>query len=131
MPPRSIPGCRASRPVERLLCGIVYAMLVLLVAPCPRGSAEEPPVVPVGLDAYRQRERWPYQRIGTRASMRGTYDRGGGNQGGADASHFLYQTADDFNVTLDVEGPGVLYFARSNHWHGRPPSSLPTAIDFQ
>ena len=52
--------------------------------------------------------------------MRGTYDRGGGNQGGADASHFLYQTADDFNVTLDVEGPGVLYFARYNHWHGSP-----------
>ncbi len=52
--------------------------------------------------------------------MRGTYDRGGGNQGGADASHFLYQTADDFNVTLDVEGPGVLYFTRYNHWHGSP-----------
>ena len=51
--------------------------------------------------------------------MRSTYDRTGGNEG-ADASHFLYQTADDFNVTLDVAGPGVLYFARYNHWHGSP-----------
>jgi hypothetical protein len=71
----------------------------------------------VGLDAYRQWERWPYQRIGARAYMRSTYDRSGGNM---DASNFLYQVADDFNVTLDVEGPGVLYFARYNHWHGSP-----------
>ena len=51
--------------------------------------------------------------------MRSTYDRRGGNEG-ADASHFLYQLADDYNVTLDVAGPGVLYFARYNHWHGSP-----------
>ena len=38
----------------------------------------------------------------------------------ADASHFLYQQADDFNVTLDVQGPGILYFVRYNHWHGSP-----------
>ena len=50
-------------------------------------------------------DRWPYQRIGARAYMRSTYDRAGGNER-ADASHFLYQLADDFNVTLDVEGPG-------------------------
>jgi hypothetical protein len=81
--------------------------------------SEEPPVIPIGLDAYRQWERWPYQRIGARAYMRSTYDRAGGNEG-ADASHFLYQQADDFNVTLDVEGPGILYFARYNHWHGSP-----------
>ncbi len=81
--------------------------------------AEEPPEIPVGLDAYRQWERWPWQRIGMRAYMRSTYDRRGGNEG-ADASHFLYQLADDRNVTLDVEGPGVLCFARYNHWHGSP-----------
>ncbi len=82
-------------------------------------AAAQPPVVPVGLDAYRLWERWPYQRIGVRAYMRSTYDRAGGNER-ADASHFLYQLADDRNVTLDVEGPGVLYFARYNHWHGSP-----------
>ena len=75
--------------------------------------------VPVGLDAYRQWDRWPYQRIGVRAYMRSTYDRAGNNER-ADASHFLYQLADDRNVSLDVEGPGVLYFVRTNHWHGSP-----------
>jgi len=81
--------------------------------------AVEPPVIPVGLDAYRQWDRWPYQRVGARAYMRSTYDRRGGNEG-ADASHFLYQLADDNNVALDIEGAGVLYFARYNHWHGSP-----------
>lgn len=75
--------------------------------------------IPVGLDAYRQWAHWPYQRIGMRAYMRSTYDRYGGNEGG-DASHFLYQLADNDNVTLDVAGPGVLYFVRFNHWHGSP-----------
>lgn len=69
-------------------------------------AAGAPPVIPVGADAYRLWDRWPYQRIGVRAYMRSTYDRQGGNER-ADASHFLYQLADDFNVSLDVEGPGV------------------------
>jgi hypothetical protein len=51
--------------------------------------------------------------------MRSTYDRAGGNEG-ADASHFLRQDAQDFNVTVDVTGPGVLLFVRTNHWHGSP-----------
>src|SRR5437879_5753982 len=94
-------------------------LLSLLLASSACAGAEEPPVIPVGLDAYRMCDRWPYQRIGQRAYMRSTYDRRGGNEG-ADASHFLYQLADDYNVTLDVAGPGVLYFARYNHWHGSP-----------
>ncbi|WP_165069832.1 DUF2961 domain-containing protein [Paludisphaera rhizosphaerae] len=81
--------------------------------------ADEPPVIPVGADAYLQWDQWPLQRIGVRAYMRSTYDRKGGNEG-ADASHFLYQERENFNVTLDVEGRGVLYFARYNHWHGSP-----------
>src|SRR5947208_13531741 len=81
--------------------------------------ADELPKVPVGLDAYRRWDLWPQQRIGVRAYMRSTYDRRGGNEG-ADASHFLYQAADDFNVTLDIEGRGILCFARYNHWHGSP-----------
>jgi hypothetical protein len=51
--------------------------------------------------------------------MRSTYDRAGGNEG-ADASHFLRQEREDFNVTLDVEGSGYVYFVRTNHWHGSP-----------
>lgn len=85
----------------------------------PLLAASKLPVIPIGLDAYRQWDRWPYQRIGARAYMRSTYDRSGGNEG-ADASHFLFQLADDFNVTLDLEGPGVLTFVRFNHWHGSP-----------
>jgi len=77
------------------------------------------PVVPVGYDAYRMWNRWPYQHIGVRAYMRSTYDRSGGNET-ADASHFLYQLADDHNITLDVQGAGILYFVRYNHWHGSP-----------
>src|SRR5678815_672101 len=92
------------------LCGIFFALVCL---------ADELPTVPVGLDAYRRWDLWPQQRIGVRAYMRSTYDRRGGNEG-ADASHFLYQLADDFNVSLDIAGPGILYFARYNHWHGSP-----------
>src|SRR5882724_2367305 len=80
-------------------------------------AAQEPPVIPIGLDTYKMWERWPYQRIGARAYMRSTYDRRGGNEG-ADASHFLYQLAEDKNVMLDVQGFGVFYFVRYNHWHG-------------
>jgi hypothetical protein len=97
----------------------IAAALVLAAFCAAAAAAGQPPVIPVGLDAYRQWERWPEQRIGIRAYMRSTYDRAGGNES-ADASHFLYQLADDFNVTLDVEGTGILYFARYNHWHGSP-----------
>ncbi|MGC2402417.1 MAG: DUF2961 domain-containing protein [Acidobacteriaceae bacterium] len=82
-------------------------------------AADAPQPIPVGLDAYRMWDRWDEQRIGMRAYMRSTYDRAGGNEG-ADASHFLYQLSDDFNVTLDLEGAGILLFSRYNHWHGSP-----------
>ena len=83
------------------------------------GASVETPVIPIGLDGYRHWHRLPYLRIGTRAYMRSTYDRAGNNET-ADASHFLRQEAVDRNVTLDVAGPGVLYFVRTNHWHGSP-----------
>jgi hypothetical protein len=127
------PAQPSARPAT---AGAVLMVLALLSAGCLGASAApvaggtgelaadskgagSPPVIPVGLDSYRQWVRWPVQRIGARAYMRSTYDRTGGNEG-ADASHFLYQRSDDFNVTLDVEGQGVLYFARYNHWHGSP-----------
>ncbi|MGN6342861.1 MAG: DUF2961 domain-containing protein [Ginsengibacter sp.] len=75
--------------------------------------------IPVGFDAYRMWEKWPQQRIGARTYMRSTYDRTGGNEG-ADASHFLFAKQEDYNVSLDVKGKGVLYFFRTNHWHGSP-----------
>lgn len=82
-------------------------------------SAQQAPPLPIGLDAYRQWDRWPLLRTGMRTYMRSTYDRRGGNEG-ADASHFLYQLADDNSVSLDIEAPGILTFVRTNHWHGSP-----------
>ncbi len=91
------------------------------------GNAQQPeqsgrnvlPTIPVGLDAYRMWDKWPQQRIGVRAYMRSTYDRAGGNES-ADASHFLFAKGEDYNVTLDVKGTGIMYFCRANHWHGSP-----------
>ncbi len=97
----------------------VLTPLLLLCAFEVFAAESHPPSIPIGLDAYRMWDKWPHHRIGARAYMRSTYDRRGGNEG-ADASHFLYQLADDFNVTLDVAGPGMLYFVRCNHWHGSP-----------
>ena len=104
-----------------------WSRLLATVCVCIASFAAEPatstptdtPAIPVGLDAYRRWDEWPVQRIGVRAYMRSTYDRKGGNER-ADASHYLYQLAEHKNVTLDIAGPGVLYFARYNHWHGSP-----------
>lgn len=86
------------------------------------------PVLPVGLDAYRQWERWPVIRLATRAYMRSTHDRSGGNHA-ADASHFLRQESSTFNVILDVAGPGALTFVRTNRWHGSPWHYVVDGID--
>ena len=82
-------------------------------------QADDPPKYPVGEDAYIHWDKLPFLRFGVRAYMRSTYDRDGNNRG-ADASHYLYQENDTFNVTLDVMGPGILYFKRTNHFHGSP-----------
>lgn len=84
-----------------------------------RNATADLPKIPIALDAYKMWDQWPTQRIGARAYMRSTYDRRGGNEG-ADASHFLFMKDEDYNVSLDVIGKGVLYFIRTNHWHGSP-----------
>ncbi len=84
-----------------------------------KSNADNLPIIPVGLDSYRMWDKWPQQRIGVRAYMRSTYDRQGGNEG-ADGGHFLFFNEETFNVTLDVKGKGVLYFFRTNYWHGSP-----------
>ncbi len=99
------------------LCSTGLCFSVVLALSSAGLAQNQPRPIPVGLDAYREWERWPEQRIGMRAYMRSTYDRSGGN---ADASNFLYQLSDDFNVTLDLQGPGILVFSRYNHWHGSP-----------
>jgi hypothetical protein len=104
---------------------LFYGMIILSLQANAQNSiqnnikANTPPVIPVGLDAYRMWDQWPSQRIGARAYMRSTYDRRGGNEG-VDASHFLFANEETFNVTLDVKGKGILYFFRANHWHGSP-----------
>jgi hypothetical protein len=86
------------------------------------------PTIPVGLDAYRRWDRWPYLHIGERAYTRSTYDRAGGNEA-ADASHYLRLTSDRA-VALDVAGNGILYFTRANHWHGSPWHDVVDGRDF-
>jgi hypothetical protein len=101
----------------------VHCVLVLNVIAQEKFSiSNEPPMIPIGLDAYRMWDRLPYHKIGIRAYMRSTYDRKGNNVDNvcADASYFLYQQSENFNVTLDVKGQGVLYFKRTNHFHGSP-----------
>jgi hypothetical protein len=92
---------------------------LLLAVLTPGYCAGQLPPLPIGEDAYLRWDLWPQQRLGVRAYMRSTYDRRGGNEG-ADASHFLYQLADDQNVTLDIADKGIVYFVRYNHWHGSP-----------
>jgi len=81
--------------------------------------APHDPVFCASRYASVQWQRWAQQRIGVRAYLRSTFDRTATTTP-ADASHYLYQVAENFNVTLDVEGSGVLYFVRTNHWHGSP-----------
>lgn len=102
---------------------IFIGLMVLQGAGCFNASGQNSntvsPVIPVGYDAYRMWDQWPTQRIGVRAYMRSTHDRAGGNEY-SDASHFLFMNEEDHNVTLDVKGKGILYFFRTNHWHGSP-----------
>lgn len=114
--PHSEKTAMHSKLIERVAC---WLMLGIALLPTAGYAQDTPRAIPVGLDAYRFWSRWPDQRIGMRAYMRSTYDRSGGNEG-ADASHFLYQLSDSFNVALDLEGPGILVFSRYNHWHGSP-----------
>lgn len=103
----------------------IAALLLLALGACGDGahpsppSASDPPPLAIGLSAFLSWDRLYRPRIGTRTNMRSTYDRAGGNESG-DASHFIRQTAPDFNTALDVAGPGVLLFVRTNHWHGSP-----------
>ena len=99
---------------------------LLLFASLAAGA--ETSAIPIGLDGYRFWDQWPNQRVGMRAYMRSTYDRTGGNEG-ADSSHFLFQLSRDRNVTLDLEGPGLLVFSRFNHWHGSPWHYLVDGVD--
>lgn len=85
----------------------------------PPGDAADPPIIPIGPDAFLEWDRWPYLRIGVRAYMRSTFDRTGGNYF-ADAAHYIRMAGDERSVALDEAGPGILWFVRHNHWHGSP-----------
>ncbi len=108
---------------SRRLNGCLSLVLLLIVAvhraQDGRQPSPSPPPIPFGLDAFSQWQRWPYLRIGVRCYMRSTFDRSGGNDN-ADAAHFIRQIDDTHNVVIDETGPGILWFARFNHWHGSP-----------
>jgi hypothetical protein len=99
---------------------LISTFILLNIYNSGKGQVSESlPVIPVGTDAYLMWETLPLHKIGIRAYMRSTYDMDGNNRA-ADASHFLYQESDSFNVILEVKGQGVLYFIRTNHFHGSP-----------
>lgn len=101
-------------------CSLLLAALIAGGAGEQREPGElKPPPIAIGLDAYREFRHMYRPKPGVRTFLRSTYDRAGGNEA-ADASHFLRAEAPDFNGVLDVAGPGILYFARANHWHRRP-----------
>ncbi len=81
--------------------------------------SKEPPVIPIGTDAYVHWDMLPYQKLNVRAYMKSTYDRSGFNKG-ANGGFYLYQESDTFNAVMDERGSGCLYFVRSNHFHGSP-----------
>jgi D-arabinan exo alpha-(1,3)/(1,5)-arabinofuranosidase (non-reducing end) len=101
--------------------GLAILIIVVMLASARAETAPStvPPPIPFDVDAITQWERWPYLRIGVRCYMRSTFDRTGGNNN-ADAAHFIRQIDDTHNVALDEAGPGILWFARYNHWHGSP-----------
>ncbi|HEX3600735.1 MAG TPA: hypothetical protein VHU84_11370, partial [Lacipirellulaceae bacterium] len=114
-------GSLRNRYAVACLFAVIATSSGLLIASAEdlRASAKDPPLIPIGLDAFTEWQHWPYLRIGVRCYMRSTFDRAGGNDN-ADAAHFIRQTDDTPNVALDELGPGILWFARYNHWHGSP-----------
>ena len=95
-----------------------FLPFLVLLGTASMAQSQTADPIPVGLDAYRM---GPMALSADRhAGLHAQHLRPRGGNESADASHFLYQLADDFNVTLDVEGPGMLYFVRYNHWHGSP-----------
>ncbi|HEX4413571.1 MAG TPA: DUF2961 domain-containing protein [Lacipirellulaceae bacterium] len=114
-----------SRPDYRYLFAVICVVLVahtfssVAVAQGIRSPSADPPKIPIGADAFTRWDHWPYLRVGVRCYMRSTFDRSGGNDN-ADAAHFIRQVDDTHNVALDELGPGILWFARYNHWHGSP-----------
>jgi hypothetical protein len=101
------------------LLSILFAFFCLVQTEGQKPGNKVLPEIPVGSDSFKRWDQWPLQRIGVRAYMRSTYDRSGKNEA-ADASHFLFANEEDYNVTLDIKGKGILYFFRANHWHGSP-----------
>jgi hypothetical protein len=107
----------------RLSCGLLLSTFPVnaqVQEPSRELQVNNPPKIPVGLDAYRMWDQLHTQRIGERAYMVSTYMREGGNRA-ADSRNFLWMGEnEEHNVTMDVIGSGVLYFKRANHWHGSP-----------
>jgi len=61
--------------------------------------AADPPVIPVGPRRLQDVGRWPYQRIGAAPTCEAP-TTGRVATTPPTRSHFLYQEADDFNVSL-------------------------------
>lgn len=66
----SAPDAAAYDVVVTNAVGSVTSLVATLTVMPTNNPGNPTPVIPVGLDAFRQWDRWPYQRIGARAYMR-------------------------------------------------------------
>jgi hypothetical protein len=98
-----------------VVCGAVFGAIVIATSM----AVDEPPPIPLGLDAYRQWSLWHQQRIGLRTYMRSTYDRSGGNEG-ADAVIFSIKPRTILTCRSMWRVRGCFVSWRTNHWHGSP-----------
>ena len=77
--------------IKALILFLMVATINVNAQKITKPGAEGIPQIPVGIDAFRQWEKWPNQRIGVRAYMRSTYDREGGKPVGRCKPLFICQ----------------------------------------
>ena len=96
----------------------IFSLVILLTS---FSAADEPPVIPVGLDAYRMWDHWADQRIGQRTYMREHLRSCQRRKYVCRRQQLRFiKSPMAQSITLDLQGPGIVTFMRYNHWHGSP-----------
>src|SRR5437868_2281644 len=80
-------------------------------------TAQTPPPLYLGLDAYRHLDKLSYLELGDRVEGASTADPGGSN---ADNTHVVRVLPDGEHVLFDQLGPGIMTFMRMQQNYGGP-----------